>query len=90
MKELRTFFRRLQIVPGGNSGNVSVYEDDGATTAYLTDNMYAWTASNAMIQAWQAQQPLGSHLQTAAYTTITGVSTTVTISTTGSYPVCLS
>jgi alpha-glucosidase (family GH31 glycosyl hydrolase) len=30
---------------GAVNGSVSVYEDDGATTAYLTDNAYAWTTA---------------------------------------------
>lgn len=35
----------FKIVPGGNNGTVSVYEDDGSTTAYLTRNAYAWTSA---------------------------------------------
>lgn len=35
----------FRIVNGGDAGEVSVYEDDGATTAYLTDNAYAWTTA---------------------------------------------
>jgi len=38
-------FLGFKIVPGGSSGNVSVYEDDGATTAYLTSNAFAWTTA---------------------------------------------
>lgn len=34
-----------QIIPGGSSGSTSVYEDDGKTTAYLTNNAYAWTTA---------------------------------------------
>jgi len=57
-------FLGFKIVPGGAAGSVAVYEDDGATTGYLTDNAYAWT--------------------TASYNT-SGLTTTVTIATNGSY-----
>jgi len=33
----------FKIVPGGSSGRVKVYEDDGTTTNYLTKNEYAYT-----------------------------------------------
>lgn len=34
----------FKVVPGGaGAGAFTVYEDDGATTAYLTDNALAWT-----------------------------------------------
>ncbi len=36
----------MQIVPGATSGTTSVYEDDGTTTAYLTDNAFAWTTAS--------------------------------------------
>jgi hypothetical protein len=36
-------FLGFRVVPGGTSGSTPVYEDDGRTTAYLTDNAYAWT-----------------------------------------------
>lgn len=39
-------FLGFKVVPGGTSGSVNVYEDDGATTAYLTDNAYAWTTAS--------------------------------------------
>ena len=60
-------FLGFKIVPGAASGSVSVYEDDGVTTAYLT-------APSASL-AWT----------TAAYTTA-GATTTITISTVGSFP----
>jgi alpha-glucosidase (family GH31 glycosyl hydrolase) len=36
----------FRVVPGGASGSTTVYEDDGATTAYLTSNAYAWTTGS--------------------------------------------
>ena len=39
-------FLGFKVVPGGTSGSVSVYEDDGATTAYLTDEAFAWTTAS--------------------------------------------
>ena len=38
-------FLGLKLVPGGASGSVSVYEDDGVTTDYLTENAFAWTTA---------------------------------------------
>ena len=40
-------FLGFKIVPGGsaNTGAVAVYEDDGTTTAYLTDNAYVYTTA---------------------------------------------
>ena len=59
-------FLGFKIAPGGSgAGSAAVYEDDGVTTAYLTDGAFAWT--------------------TAAYATA-GATTTVTISTNGTYP----
>jgi hypothetical protein len=58
-------FLGFKIVPGASSGSTNVYEDDGATTGYLTDNLFAWT--------------------TASYNN-SGLTTTVTISTTGTFP----
>ena len=53
----------FKVVPGGASGAFSLYEDDGVTTAYLTDNAFAYTT--------------GSYVSTAAGLTFT-VSTTGT------------
>jgi len=39
-------FLGFKIVPGGTSGSTQVYEDDGATTAYLTSNASAWTTAS--------------------------------------------
>lgn len=39
-------FLGFKIVPGGANGSTAVYEDDGATTAYLTGNAYAWTTAS--------------------------------------------
>jgi len=38
-------FLGFKIVPGASEGSVSVYEDDGASTAYLTQDAYAWTTA---------------------------------------------
>ena len=32
-----------QVIPGATSGSTPVYEDDGQTTAYLTNGASAWT-----------------------------------------------
>lgn len=46
-------FPLIQVVPNFSFGSAStftgassVYEDDGSTTAYLTDNAYAWTTGS--------------------------------------------
>ena len=36
----------FKVVPGGSgAGSFNVYEDDGVTTAYLTDSAFAWTTA---------------------------------------------
>lgn len=39
-------FLGFKVVPGGTSGSVQVYEDDGVSTAYLTNNAYAKTSAS--------------------------------------------
>jgi len=41
----------FKIVPGQNTGSARVYEDDGATTQYLTQNAFAWTVANYTINS---------------------------------------
>jgi len=38
-------FLGFKIIPGGASGSKSASEDDGKTTAYPTNNAYAWTTA---------------------------------------------
>lgn len=56
-------FLGLCVVPGAASGSVLVYEDDGATTAYLTANASVWTTA--------------SYVSAAGVTTVTVSSTGV-------------
>ena len=46
-------FLGFKIVPGASSGTVSVYEDDGVTTAYLTSpaTSIAWTTASYSVSA---------------------------------------
>ena len=39
-------FLGFKIVPGASAGSGAVYEDDGVTTAYLTQGAYAWTTAS--------------------------------------------
>lgn len=39
-------FLGFKVVPGATSGSTAVYEDDGASTAYLSNNAYVWTSAN--------------------------------------------